>query len=87
MDTELNATLKFDMPLVAEVVVLLGSEVGSVNYTMAWKSLETKVKSVRNSPSLLGFYICDDCDNAGSFPPAKMAQLYVAIKYVVIASP
>jgi hypothetical protein len=36
--------------------------------------------------------ICDDCNNADSFPPKKMAQLYVAIKaidpfHVVIGAP
>ena len=95
LDRDLNASLKFDMPLVADVVKLLNATVGSSNFTLAWESLkarmiaglsipfpdphnrwEAKVASVRHSPSLLGYYICDDCDNAATFPPKKMAQLY-----------
>jgi len=47
LDRDLNASIKFDMPLVADVVVLLNSTVGSNNYTQAWASLKTKVDSVR----------------------------------------
>ena len=82
LDHDLNGTLKFDMPLVADVMLLLKSAVGSANYTKAWAGIEENVRAVRHSKSLFGYYICDDCDNAQSFPPLKMAQLYEAIKYL-----
>ena len=92
MDGDLNASIKFDMPLVSDVVLLLNSTLGSANYTKAWASIEAKVRSVRHSRSLLGYYICDDCNNAGSFPPREMAQLYQALKlldpfHVVLGAP
>jgi hypothetical protein len=53
----LNASLKFDMPLVFDVVDILNSTVGSANYTAAWARMEAKIDSVRNSPALLGYYV------------------------------
>ena len=63
------------MPLVADVVAVLNSTVDSVNYTAAWSRLTAKIESVKDSKSLLGYYICDDCDNAKAFPADKMAHL------------
>merc|ERR1712028_14678 len=92
MDNELNSSIKFDMHLVFETMRILNSTVGDANYTKAWNELVAKVNLVRTSSSLLGYYICDDCDNAQIFPPAKMAQLYVAIKaldpyHIIIGAP
>ena len=92
MDNDLNASLKFDLLLVPEAEKLMNSTVGSANYTEAWTAIQAKVKSVMHSRSLLGYYICDDCDNAASFPRHKMSQLYVALKaldpfHVVIGAP
>lgn len=80
------------MPIVAETIALITSDVGSANYTNAWAAIEAKVEAVRSSPSLLGYYICDDCDNAASFPPLQMAQFYQALKgldpfHVVLGAP
>lgn len=80
MDKNLSSKVMFDMPLVADVVGLLNSTIGSQNYTEHWNNIKSKVASVRHSPSLLGYYICDDCNNAGSFPPKKMALFYEALK-------
>ena len=68
------------MPLVADVVPLLNATVGSPAFASAWARIEDKVRSVRHSPSLLSYYVCDDCDNAASFPPSKMALLYEGLK-------
>ena len=35
---------------------------------------------VRSSSHLLGWYVCDDCDNANTFPLDGMAAVYTAIK-------
>ena len=58
LDHDLNATLKFDMFLVGDVINLLKYEIGSVNYTTTWNNLLIRIKSVRDSPSLIGYYIC-----------------------------
>ena len=92
MDNDLNASMKFDMPLVADVVVILRSTIGSHNFTAAWARLSAKIKSVRHSPSLLGYYICDDCNNADAYPPQAMADLSVAIRaidpfHIIIGAP
>ena len=79
MDTELRGQLKFDMPLVEDVIKALNATLGSADYLKAWSMIKTKVKSVRSSLSLLGYYICDDCNNAQSFPPKRLAQLSDAI--------
>ena len=73
----LNSTVKFDMALVPEVVRLLNAtSCHDPEYTAAWSDLVRKVDSVRHSPSLLSYYICDDCDNAQAFPPEKMAYVW-----------
>jgi hypothetical protein len=57
LSTDLNASLKFDMPIVSDVVKILNSTVGSANYTAAWARMVAKIDSVRNSPALLGYYV------------------------------
>ena len=56
LDHDLNATLKFDMFLVGDVINLLKYEIGSVNYTTTWNNLLIRIKSVRDSPSLIGYW-------------------------------
>ena len=65
--------IMFGFSVVAAAMALHVSEPGSSNFTTAWSQLEAAVESVRDSPSLLGYYLCDDCNQADKFPPFKQA--------------
>jgi hypothetical protein len=80
MEKDLGARIKFDYMIVAQVKKVLASEPGTANFTAAWREVEAAVAVVRDHPALLGYYICDDCNQPEIFPPLKMSQLYGALK-------
>merc|ERR1711865_230038 len=69
----------FGWSLVGEVIQLLNTT-GAGNNTANWAKLIARMNLVRDSPSLLGYYICDDCDRADVFPVQGMARLYTVLK-------
>eukprot|EP00941_MAST-03F_sp_MAST-3F-sp1_P006346 g6346.t1 len=86
-----DSKMLFDFPLVEYVEKICKSQIGSSNYTSAWNDLKSKVESVKQSKSLLGYYICDDC-NTNSFPPLCLAQVYQVMKamypyHILIGAP
>ena len=64
MDGRLGGAVKFDMPVVENVVALLAAEPGSANATKAWAAVTEMIDSVKHSKSCLGYYLCDDCNTA-----------------------
>lgn len=70
--------LYFGFSLVSEVVAILNKTSGG-NTTTKWEALFAKAEQVRSSPSLLGWYVCDDCDDA-IFDKVGLATIYTALK-------
>lgn len=69
----------FGYELVSAVATMINTTLG-FNSSGAWLNFTRAMDRVRKSPSLLGYYICDDCDVATHYPPAGLAKMYTAIK-------
>jgi hypothetical protein len=69
----------FDFSLVWKVIPVLNATTGG-NTTEKWANLTKSADRVRNSPSLIGFYTCDDCDNGALYTSAGLAEVYDQLK-------
>ena len=69
----------FDFSLVWKVIPVLNATTGG-NTTEKWANLTKSADRVRNSPSLVGYYTCDDCDNGALYTSAGLAEVYDQLK-------
>jgi len=73
----LGTGIMFVYSLIKELYVVENVTTGFNNTPGAWDDLIASTDRVRKSPSLLGWYLCDDCH---TFPVEEMAKAYDGLK-------